>query len=263
MPTHEDIRGGGRVGAAQSSNEIEALYRYTGLVRIRGYELTKYYFQNLYSTMAPKERMAQEGKRIERKLQQLDNEQRRLRSVEDFHRTKAREVKERIGKVEEIQTMARATAAEKEKACLQARKELDVAVNQEERLRNDRERMLLLLREHKDFVISAVEDSRRAMVERDADSEESKQHRGEAALRTARRSVTSDESGWTSEIDGREAEKRKKLEVMEARAKELEKMTKDVNSNILLVRQEMENLDFRDNEVLVCCFIALKWVIKY
>ena len=237
MPTLEDIRGGGRVGAAQSSSDIVALY--TGLVRSRGYELTKYYFQNLYSTMAPKERMAQEGKRIERKLQQL-------RGVEDFHRTKAREVKERIGKVEESQTKARATAAEKEKACLQARKELDAAVNQEERLRNERERMLLLLREHKRFVMSAVEDSRRAMVERDAASEESKQHRGEAALRTSRLSVTSDVSSWTSEIDGREAEKRKKLEVMEARAKELEKMTKDVNSSILLVRQEMENLDFRD-----------------
>ena len=85
---------------------------------------------------------------------------------------------------------------EKEKACLQAKKELDTAVNLEERLKRDRERMLVLLGEHEDFMLSAVQESKRAKEERDAAREEAKQHKEQAGLRTSRmsRETASDDS---------------------------------------------------------------------
>ena len=40
-------------------------------------------------------------------------------------------------------------------------------------------------------------------------------------------------------------------------ARELERMTKDINSNITLVRREIENLEFRDTDVMVCIYKSI------
>ena len=65
-------------------------------------------FQNLSNTMAPAQtRVDQEGRRLERQLQLMDQVHRQSKGVKDFHRGQATRYRDLIEKALESQELAR------------------------------------------------------------------------------------------------------------------------------------------------------------
>ena len=92
--------------------------------------------------MAPKSaKWTKEGERLEQSLRRMDKELRRLKGVEDFHLTKAREVRDQLTKIGDGLSRASEGTARKRAALAAAQKELDTATSLEAKAKRDVDRL--------------------------------------------------------------------------------------------------------------------------
>ena len=149
--------------------------------------------------MAPKSaKWTKESGRLEQSLRRMDKELRRLKGVEDFHQTKAREVRDQLTKIGAGLSRASEGTALKRAALAAAQKELETATSLEAQAKRDRDMLTVQQGEHEAFVHTTQREGREMKGQRDRAAKKVKEHWTKVAVVTPR-SPGSEDSGWTSE----------------------------------------------------------------